>query len=177
MALTHDSDEPAPGLEQAPAGLAAACGRLLLAHGQHLAVAESCTGGRLGDRLTDVPGSSAWFVGGVIAYADDAKTALLGVPAALLAAHGAVSAPVAAAMAQGVCERLGAGYGLAVTGIAGPAGGTPAKPVGTVFIALATPTGTSTHHYCWTGDRTANKTASVAAALALLHDELAKRRT
>jgi PncC family amidohydrolase len=158
------------------AELAAACGRALQARGWRLAVAESCTGGRLGDTVTNVVGSSAWFVGGIIAYADAVKIGLLGVPADLLREHGAVSAPVAAAMAQGVQTRTGAEVALAVTGITGPGGGSPAKPVGTVHIGLATPSGVQTVHHCWSGDRDANKQASVAAALDLLYHYLAHKR-
>ena len=103
--------------------------------GLRIAVGESCTGGMVGERLTRIPGASDVFVGGVIAYANEIKTSLLGVPAATIRAHGAVSEPVARAMATGARERTGAGIGLAVTGIAGPDGGTPEKPVGTVWIA------------------------------------------
>jgi PncC family amidohydrolase len=155
------------------AELTAACGRELLARGWRLAVAESCTGGRLGDTVTNVVGSSAWFVGGVIAYADAIKIGLRGVPVALLTAHGAVSAPVAAAMAEGVRARTGAEVALAITGITGPGGGTPAKPVGTVHIGLATPSGMQTVQHRWAGDRDANKQASVGAALHLLYTYLA----
>lgn len=154
------------------ADLAAACGRRLVARGWRLAVAESCTGGRLGDTVTNVSGSSAWFVGGIIAYADAIKIGLLGVPPALLAAHGAVSAPVAAAMAQGAQVRTGAEAVLAVTGITGPGGGSPAKPVGTVYIGLALPGGVQTLHRRWAGDRDANKQASVLAALHLLYEAM-----
>jgi nicotinamide-nucleotide amidase len=110
---------------------------LLRERGLRLAVAESCTGGLLGGMLTDVPGSSEAFVGGWITYADELKTRELGVGAQLIASHGAVSEPVAIAMAQGAAVRSGANLALAITGIAGPGGGTPEKPVGTVWIALA----------------------------------------
>jgi nicotinamide-nucleotide amidase len=114
-------------------------GDLLRAAGATLTVAESCTGGLLGERLTRVAGSSGYFLGGAITYDDRLKTAMLGVPPALLAAHGAVSEAVARAMAEGVRSRLGSDYGAAVTGIAGPGGGSEAKPVGTVHLAIAGP--------------------------------------
>lgn len=118
------------------ADLAAVVLDLCRARGLSLAVAESCTGGMVGERITRIPGSSDVFLGGVICYANETKTALLGVPAALLRAHGAVSEEVARAMATGTRERTGAEIGLSVTGIAGPDGGTPDKPVGTVWIAV-----------------------------------------
>jgi nicotinamide-nucleotide amidase len=108
---------------------------------QTLAVAESCTGGGLGAAITAVPGASEVFLGGVIAYANALKQALLDVPASLLAEAGAVSDPVAVAMAEGVRRRTGSSWALAVTGVAGPGGGTPDKPVGLVHIALAGPDG------------------------------------
>lgn len=111
------------------------------AAGRTLAAAESCTGGSIAARLCDIAGVSAVFRGGVVAYSNDSKRTLLGVPAELLEAHGAVSEPVAAAMAQGARERLAADVAVATTGIAGPTGGTPQKPVGTVCFALATATG------------------------------------
>jgi len=114
-------------------------GGMLRAAGATLTVAESCTGGLLGERLTRVAGSSDYFLGGAITYEDRLKTAMLGVPEALLAAHGAVSEEVARAMAAGVRARLGSDYGVAVTGIAGPGGGSEAKPVGTVHLAIAGP--------------------------------------
>jgi nicotinamide-nucleotide amidase len=125
----------------------------LTARGERLALAESCTGGLVAQLLTSVPGASAVFEVGTVVYGNDAKTALLGVPEALLAAHGAVSEPVARAMAEGA-RRLGsATWGLAVTGIAGPGGGTPEKPVGTVHLAIAGPDGTRTWARRFPGDR------------------------
>jgi nicotinamide-nucleotide amidase len=114
----------------------------LTARRLRLCTAESCTGGMLANRITNVPGSSVVFWGGVVSYANEAKQEFLGVPAPLLAEHGAVSEPVARAMAEGARRRCRADYALAVTGIAGPDGGTEAKPVGTVFIALASERGT-----------------------------------
>ncbi|MGI8587220.1 MAG: CinA family protein [Chloroflexia bacterium] len=138
-----------------------------------MAVAESCTGGLLGHLLTEAPGSSAWFLGGVIAYDDSVKIALLGVPLEVLREHGAVSAECAAAMAEGALRLLGGDLALAVTGIAGPGGGTTAKPVGTVYIALSgSRTGTQVAHRVWTGSRTENKQASAEAALEMLRDRL-----
>lgn len=105
--------------------------------GWKLATAESCTGGLIGGALTSVPGSSAWYLGGVVAYANEIKTDLLGVPPETLSRHGAVSPQTARAMAQGVLERTGADVAVSVTGIAGPTGGTPRKPVGLVYIGVA----------------------------------------
>ena len=115
-----------------------AAGRALADRGWTVAVAESCTGGLVGHRLTNVPGSSAWVRGGVVAYANDAKTAMLGVAPAMLESAGAVSVETATEMARGVRERFGTDVGLATTGIAGPDGGTEDKPVGTVCVALST---------------------------------------
>lgn len=112
-------------------------GRLLRAQGKTIAVAESCTGGLIGQRLTAIPGSSAYVRGGVIAYHNEVKSGVLGVPEDLLRVHGAVSEPVAAAMADGVRSLTASDIGVSVTGIAGPDGGTPEKPVGLVFIAVA----------------------------------------
>ena len=116
-----------------------AVGHALRERGLTLALAESCTGGTIAGRVTDVPGASDYLIGSVVAYSNQVKQDVLGVPEALLAAHGAVSEPVARAMAEGVKERFGADFGLATTGIAGPTGGTPEKPVGLVFIACAGP--------------------------------------
>jgi nicotinamide-nucleotide amidase len=113
-------------------------GDLLVERGLHIGIAESCTGGLITSRLTDVPGSSRYLDRAVVVYANDAKTELLGVPEALLIDHGAVSEPVALAMAEGIRIRARADVGVGVTGIAGPGGGTPDKPVGTVVIAVST---------------------------------------
>lgn len=130
-----------------------AAGRALAARGLTVAVAESCTGGLVGHRLTNVPGSSAWVRGGIVAYGNDAKTGLLDVPGDALAAHGAVSVEVAGAMAQGARDRLGADVGIATTGIAGPDGGTAEKPVGTVCLGIATAAGARTSRYQLWGTR------------------------
>lgn len=128
--------------------LASVVGRLLQNRGYNLAVAESCTGGGLGAAITSVCGSSAWFRGGVIAYDNTVKANLLGVASLDLETSGAVSAPVAEQMAKGVCQALGSDWGLSITGIAGPTGGTPEKPVGLVYIGLAGPGGLSTSYEC-----------------------------
>lgn len=155
--------------------LEAALGARLSARGETVAVAESCTGGLLLDRLTDVPGSSAYVKGGVVAYCNSVKHALLGVPHELLEAHGAVSEPVARAMAEGVRHRLGATYGVATTGVAGPGGGTSDKPVGTVWIALATPDGTLARRFQFVDDRRHNKTHSTTTALDWLRRVVERR--
>jgi len=117
--------------------LEAVVGQMLAERGMTIAVAESCTGGLIAKRITDNPGSSAYFAGGVVAYSNAAKGELLGVPAAMLEEHGAVSDPVVRAMAQGVRERFGVDIGIAATGVSGPDGGTVDKPVGLVHIAIA----------------------------------------
>ncbi len=147
--------------------LAGVVGRLLTERGQTVTTAESCTGGMIGAALTDVPGSSVYYLGGAVSYANTAKTALVDVPPALLEQHGAVSAPVAQAMAEGVARRLGSDFSLAVTGIAGPAGGTAAKPVGLVYIALRTPSGTVVreHHMGTDAPRDVIRTRAARTAL------------
>ena len=154
----------APELRTLVEPLQAVC----LAAGLRVAVAESCTGGRVGDALTDLPGSSGYVAGGIIAYEDAAKVELLGVPPAVLGAHGAVSAQAALAMAEGVRQRLGADLGVAVTGIAGPGGATSGKPVGLTYVAVAGPAGGTVRRHAWGGGREENKAASTRAALELL---------
>ena len=147
--------------------------RLMTERGLTLAVAESCTGGLIGHLLTDVPGSSRCFVGGVAAYHGRAKTALLGVPAETLRAHGSVSAETALAMARGIRERLDTDVGIGVTGIAGPTGGSESRPVGLVYLALVDREGrTLARREVWSGSREANKAQSARAALALIEQHL-----
>jgi PncC family amidohydrolase len=147
--------------------LEARLGAALRARRWRLAVAESCTGGLVGHRVTDVPGSSDYFSGGVIAYANEVKQSLLGVQADTLAAHGAVSEAVALEMARGARAVCGAEVGLAVTGIAGPGGGGPGKPVGLTWIAVSTPEVERAEQRVWPGDRAQVKAQSAQAALAL----------
>lgn len=144
----------------------------LRATGQTVAVAESCTGGLLGARLTERPGSSGYFLGGVISYADRVKTERLGVAPAVLAEHGAVSREVAAAMAEGVRGAVGADIGVSLTGVAGPDGGTAEKPVGLVYAGCATAEGTQVHKGSFPGDRDSVRRYSVTAALHLLRRAL-----
>jgi len=148
---------------------------LCRARGLTLATAESCTGGLVSARLTAVPGSSAVFLGGVVAYADDVKERELGVPASLLEEHGAVSAEAARAMAQGARERLGADVGVAVTGVAGPDGGTEDKPVGLVFVHAAGPDGEEARRTELPGDREMVRGRATAAALHLVRRLLQSR--
>lgn len=137
----------------------------LLARKQTLATAESCTGGLVGAALTGLPGSSAWYLGGVVAYANELKIRLLGVPAEILAARGAVSLETARAMAAGARAATGADFAVSITGIAGPAGGTPEKPVGLVFIGVAAPHGTATFKHHFSGSRADIRQAATEAAL------------
>lgn len=140
----------------------------LVEQGTTVAVAESCTGGLIGHRLTQVPGSSAAFLGGVIAYQNTVKERVLGVPADVLEREGAVSEATALAMAEGARRLLGADVAVAVTGIAGPGGGTDDKPVGLTYAALAGPDTHSCERFVWHGERQSNKESSAEAALALL---------
>jgi len=147
---------------------AAVVGGLLAARRETVAVAESCTGGRISDLLTSIPGASAWFPGAAVAYANAMKEAWVGVRAETLARHGAVSEPVAREMAEGVRAVASATWGLSVTGIAGPTGGSEEKPVGTVFIGLAGPSGARVQRHRFLPDREQVRSSSAGAALELL---------
>ena len=145
--------------------LARELGQALVARNQRVAAAESCTGGWVAKALTDVPGSSRWFEGGVVSYSNAAKHAVLGVPADLLAAHGAVSEPVVRAMAEGARAKLGSDIAVAVSGVAGPDGGTAEKPAGLVWFAWASRRGTISERRTFAGDREAVRRQSVELAL------------
>lgn len=144
-----------------------------LGRGLTVALAESCTGGIVAATLTEIPGSSGYFLGSVVAYADSAKGSLLGVTPAMLTAHGAVSAQVARAMALAARERFGASLAASVTGIAGPDGGTAEKPVGLTYIGLADAETVDVHRHLWSGDRAVNRHESVRAVLLWLIERAA----
>ncbi len=146
--------------------------------GLTVATAESCTGGLVAHLLTEVPGSSGYLRGGIVAYADDVKRGQLAVPAEVLEAHGAVSAQVAIAMAEGARDRLGATLAVAVTGVAGPQGGSPAKPVGLVYVAVAGgEEPPEVRRFLWPGDRAGNKRASAEAAITMLLERASRETT
>jgi len=147
-------------------------GELLRARGLKLATAESCTGGLIADRLTDVPGSSEYFIGGVVAYAYEAKVALLNVSWDTLRMYGAVSCETVLEMARGVRIALGADLAVSVSGIAGPGGGLPDKPVGATWLGLATPDGEWARKFLWDRNRRGNKQLSAEAALQFVMDYL-----
>jgi nicotinamide-nucleotide amidase len=147
---------------------------LCRARGLSLATAESCTGGLVAERLTRVPGASDVFVGSIVAYADDVKVSALGVPRKMIEQHGAVSAEVSAAMARGVRERLGADVGVGVTGIAGPGGGTPEKPVGLVYVSVSAPGAERTIDFSYPSDRAAIRSRAAVAALHLVRRVLSQ---
>ncbi len=155
--------------------LAARVGAACQAAGLTVATAESCTGGLVAHLLTEIPGSSAYLRGGIVAYANEVKRDALGVPADVLAAHGAVSAQVALAMADGARQRLGVDVAVSVTGVAGPDGGSDEKPVGLTYIAVADAAGSDVQRHHWTADRSGNKRASAAAALALVLARVGER--
>ncbi|MBG7609622.1 MAG: CinA family protein [Anaerolineae bacterium] len=149
-------------------------GELLRNRGWRLAVAESCTGGLIGHRITDIPGSSTYYMGSIIAYAYDAKVRLLGVKWDTLNSHGAVSEAVISEMASGVRRSLAADIGLAVSGIAGPTGGTIDKPIGLTWIGLSTPYFNKAVRFVLDGNRLENKASAAQAALELLIEFLEK---
>jgi PncC family amidohydrolase len=149
-------------------------GELIRQHAFTLAVAESCTGGLLCHRLTNVPGSSTYFMGGIVSYSNEAKMALLNVKAETLQKYGAVSQETAIEMARGIRLTLEADVGMAVTGIAGPGGGSPDKPVGLTWIGLSMPQGDDAWRFVWQGNRLENKEASIEQALKILVKSLSE---
>jgi nicotinamide-nucleotide amidase len=146
---------------------------LLISRGLKIAVAESCTGGLVSERLTDISGISAAFIQGVVAYSNESKTTLLGVAPKLIVDYGAVSEPVARAMAEGARKSAGADYGISVTGIAGPTGGTPEKPVGLVYVAVASRRGTTCRELRLRGDRGQVRDRATKHLLNILRLEMA----
>lgn len=144
-----------------------------LGRGLTVALAESCTGGLVASALTETPGSSGYFAGGVVSYADAAKRDVLGVPAEVLAAHGAVSAQTARAMAEGARSQFEASIAGAVTGIAGPDGGSEEKPVGLTYLAVADEHGVDVRRIVWPGDRAANRRDSGVALVEMLLERVA----
>lgn len=147
-------------------------GKRLAARRQTLATAESCSGGWIAHRITNVPGSSVYFLGGIVAYSNAAKTNLLGVSDSAIHRYGAVSEPVAREMAEGARKCFRADWGVGVTGIAGPSGGTPDKPVGTVYITIAGPDGVHTECCAFNGTRLEIKKQTAERALHLLWERL-----
>jgi nicotinamide-nucleotide amidase len=157
--------------ENPQAGLLALTERLqarCIAVGLTVATAESCTGGLVAHLITQVSGSSGYLLGGVVAYSDAVKVSQLAVPQGVLDAHGAVSAQVARAMAEGARTSFATSLAVSITGIAGPDGGTPAKPVGLTYLAVTGPAGTEVRRVVWAGDRNANKWSSAGLALEML---------
>ena len=159
-----------------PQSLELQIGQILAERGQKVVFAESCTGGLIGHRITNIPGSSEYYLGSITAYAYEAKVSWLGVSWDTLEAHGAVSKEVVLEMAKGVRDALKADIGLSVSGIAGPGGGMEEKPVGTTWIGLATVDGTWSRHFCWDGDRIQNKDYSADAVLQMLLEYLQGER-
>ncbi len=152
--------------------LAQSVGELLKQQHLTLGLAESCTGGLIASYITDIPGSSAYFEGGIVAYSYQVKEHVLGVPAEILERDGAVSAETVMAMVTGARKTLNVDVALAITGIAGPGGGTPDKPVGLTYIGLASPRGELWRRHIWKGDRRRNREDSARAALELLKEHL-----
>lgn len=155
--------------------LGAELARTLTGRGITIALAESCTGGLVADTITNVAGSSEYFLGSIVSYANEVKENLVGVPRETLAEHGAVSEQVALAMARGTRARLGATVGLGITGIAGPGGATPTKPVGLVHMAVVGPWGEVARRHVMEGDRLTNKRLFAAEAMKMLIDYVSGR--
>ena len=177
-AAADPADPADPGREPALATtedlvrLAALVGRRLTDVRATLSTVESCTGGLIGHVLTEIDGSSAWYMGGAVVYSDALKRRLVDVPGELIETHGAVSPEVAQAMAEGARRSFGTSLAMSVTGIAGPSGGTAAKPVGLTYVAVADGDVCVVERHLWGGDRSANKRESAHAALRLLLDRL-----
>ena len=169
---TTDPQDPSDKELAALVELANRIQSIMLERGLTLATAESCTGGLIGYALTEVSGSSGYYVGGLISYSNEMKKQHLGVGAATLEKHGAVSAQTCVAMAHGARERYRADVGIAVTGIAGPDGGTDTKPVGLTYVGVADADGNDVRRHVWAGDRHSNKVDSADAALRLLLERL-----
>jgi PncC family amidohydrolase len=171
-----DDDRNDVARRPAELSLEARLGELLAGgRGPTVAAAESCSGGAVARRITAIPGSSVYFLGSIVAYANEAKRTLLGVPRQLLETRGAVSAEVARAMAEGARRAFGADLAVATTGIAGPGGATARKPVGLVYVALATDVGTTVDEHRFDGGRAAVVDAAAEAALRLLVDEVERQ--
>ena len=168
--MSSETDQPSrhPRVGRRPHPLASQVHRMLVERGLTLSLAESCTGGLIGDLITDISGSSAYFLGGAVTYADSAKQRLLGVRLATLDAHGAVSAQTAAEMAQGARQLYGSDIAASVTGIAGPTGATPGKPVGLVYVHLSAEDAEWGERHQWDADRLGNKVLSAEAVLQLV---------
>lgn len=155
-----------------PDPLAVAIGERLRAKHLKLALAESCTGGLIASNITDVAGSSEYFLGSVVAYAYEAKERLLEVPHDLLLKHGAVSDTIARVLAKHACDHFGADLAIGITGIMGPGGATPTKPLGLTYIALSAPGADWCRRFVWTGNRLENKDSSAHAAMEILLEYL-----
>jgi nicotinamide-nucleotide amidase len=169
--LIDPADSPADELA-ALVELARRIQSVMIERGLTLTTAESCTGGLVGNVLTEVSGSSGYYVGGLISYSNGLKERELGVDAATLERHGAVSAQTCVAMAEGSRSRYGASFAVAITGIAGPDGGTDQKPVGLTYVGVADSAGHDVRRFVWNGDRHSNKVQSAQAALELLLERL-----
>jgi PncC family amidohydrolase len=150
-------------------------GTILESESLTIALAESCTGGLVAGRITDIPGSSRYFMAGLVTYSNEAKTKFLSVPQEIIAQNGAVSAIVAELMATRVRDRVDVDIGLSITGIAGPAGGSPEKPVGTVFMGLATKEGVWVERFLFVGDRQEIRKQATEVALSILLHYLEER--